>query len=129
MKTSVSELRKRECAVAEVSGMRNYDSILTGGVGENAEGVDAADAIDVAHDGTSFQVDALLTKAIIDAVMTPISTRGTTPADPMALSTVYLSFWGELSRQELAAELGVLPKTAAAAVQRVITQVGAAGVL
>jgi DNA-directed RNA polymerase specialized sigma24 family protein len=55
--------------------------------------------------------------------------RGTSPADPMALAAVFLSFWGELSRQELAAELGVLPKTAAAAVQRVIAQVGAAGVL
>jgi hypothetical protein len=47
----------------------------------------------------------------------------------MALAAVYLSFWGELSRQDLAAELGVLPKTAAVSVQRVLTQVGAAGVL
>jgi hypothetical protein len=129
MKTSVSDLRKRETAVAEVSGMRNYDSIITGGLGEEVEGVDAADSVDVAHDGTSFQVDALLTKAIMDSVMEPTSTRGTSPADPMALAAVYLSFWGELSRQELAAELGVLPKTAAASVQRVLTQVGAAGVL
>lgn len=129
MKTSVSDLRKRECAVAEVSGMRNYDSIITGSMGEDSEGVDAADSVDVACDGTSFQVDAMLTKAIMDSVMAPTSTRGTSPADPMALAAVYLSFWGELSRQELAAELGVLPKTAAAAVQRVVAQVGAAGVL
>jgi hypothetical protein len=129
MKTSVTDLRKRETAVAEVSGMRNYDSIITGGMGEDADGVDAADSVDVAHEGTSFQVDALLTKAIIDSVMEPTSTRGTSPADPMALAAVYLSFWGEMSRQELAAELGVLPKTAAASVQRVLTQVGAAGIL
>lgn len=129
MKTSVSDLRKRECAVAEVSGMRNYDSIITGSMGEDSEGVDTADSVDVARDGTSFQVDAMLTRAIMDSVMAPTSTRGTSPADPMALAAVYLSFWGELSRQELAAELGVLPKTAAAAVQRVVSQVGAAGVL
>jgi hypothetical protein len=129
MKTSVTDLRKRETAVAEVSGMRNYDSIITGGMGEDADGVDAADSVDVAHEGTSFQVDALLTKALIDSVMEPTSTRGTSPADPMALAAVYLSFWGEMSRQELAAELGVLPKTAAASVQRVLTQVGAAGIL
>ena len=129
MKTSVSDLRKREIAVAEVAGMRNYDSIISGVMGEDSEGVDAADSVDVADDGTSFQIDAMLTKAIMESVMSPVSTRGTSPADPMALAAVYLSFWGELSRQELAAELDVLPKTAAAAVQRVITQVGAAGVL
>lgn len=129
MKTSVSDLRKRECAVAEISGMRNYDSIITGSMGEDSEGVDTADSVDVALDSTSFQVDAMLTKSIIDSVMSPTATRGNSPADPMALAAVYLSFWGELGRQELAAELGVLPKTAAAAVQRVITQVGAAGVL
>ncbi|MGI9136433.1 MAG: hypothetical protein ACR2JS_05135 [Candidatus Nanopelagicales bacterium] len=129
MKTSVSDLRRREFAVAEVSGMRNYDSLVSGSMGQDHEGIDAPDSVDVSHDGTSFQVDAILTKAIIDSVMEPISTRGTSPGDPMALAAVYLSFWGELSRQELAAELGVLPKTAAAAVQRVITQVGAAGIL
>ena len=129
MKTSVGDLRKRELAVAEVSGMRNYDSIITGGMGEDAQGVDAADSVDVAHDGTSFQVDAMLTKAIIDSVMMPTATRGTSPADPMALASVYLSFWGEMTRQELASELGVLPKTAAASIQRVISQVGAAGIL
>jgi len=129
MKTTVSDLRKREFAVAEVSGMRNYDSIVSGSMGEDSEGVDAADTVDVADDGTSFQLDAMLTKSIIDSVMNPTSTRGTSPADPMALAAVYLSFWGELSRQELASELGILPKTAAAAVQRVVTQIGAAGVL
>ena len=129
MKTSVSDLRKRECAVAEISGMRNYESIITGSMGEDFEGVDTADSVDVALDSTSFQVDAMLTKSIIDSVKSPMAARGTSSADPMALAAVYLSFWGELSRQELAAELGVLPKTAAAAVQRVITQVGAAGVL
>ncbi len=129
MKTTVSDLRKRECAVAEVSGMRNYDSIITGSMGEESDGIDASDGVDVALNGTSFQVDAILTKSIIDSVMTPASTRGSSPADPMALVAVYLSFWGELSRQELALELGVHPKTAAAAVQRVIAQVGSAGIL
>jgi hypothetical protein len=98
-------------------------------MGEDSEGVDTAESADVARDSTSFQVDAMLTKVIIDSVMSPTATRGTSPADPMALAAVYLSFWGELSRRELAAELGVLPKTAAAAIQRVITQVGEAGVL
>lgn len=129
MKTTVSDLRRRECAVAEVSGIRNYDSIVSGSLGEESEGVDAPDTVDVEADGTSFQVDALLTKAIIDAVMNPASSRGSSSADPVALTAVYLSFWGELSRQELAAELGIVPKTAAAAVQRVISQVGAAGIL
>jgi len=109
--------------------MRNYDSIISGGMGEDSVGVDAADCVDVSRDGTSFQVDAMLTKAIIDSIMTPTSSRGISPADPMALAAVYLSFWGELSRQELAAELGVLPKTAAASVQRVTSQIGTAGIL
>jgi hypothetical protein len=129
MKTTVSDLRKRERAVAEVSGMRNYDLITTGSMGEDSEGIDASDRVDVAMDGTSFQVDAMLTKSIIDTVIGPASTRGSAPADPMALVAVYLSFWGELSRQELALKLGVHPKTAAAAVQRVIAQVGSAGIL
>ena len=129
MKTTVTDLRRREAAVAEVSGLRNCDSIVTGGMRQDSEGIDAADSVDVAHEGTSFQADAVLTKAVIDSVMSPSTTRGTVPSDPLALVAVYLSFWGELSRQELAEELGVLPKTAAAAVQRVITQIGAAGVL
>jgi hypothetical protein len=129
MKTTVTDLRRREAAVAEVRSLRNYDSIVTGGIRQDSEGIDAADSVDVAHEGTSFQADAVLTKAVIDSVMSPSTTRGTVPSDPLALVAVYLSFWGELSRQELAEELGVLPKTAAAAVQRVITQIGAAGEL
>ena len=43
--------------------------------------------------------------------------------DPLALAAVYLSFWEDLSRPEVARELDVLPKTAAAAVNRVLEHV------
>lgn len=127
MKTSVADLRKREQSVAEFTGMRFHDSIVTGGGFDEAGGVDMPSDTDVAADATSFAVDATLTRAIIDAARAPAGGRGGHGSDPLGLAAVYLSFWGEMSRQEVATTLSILPKTAGSASQRIINQISAAG--
>jgi hypothetical protein len=126
MKTSVADLRRREQSVAEFTGMRYHDVIVTGGTYDDAEGVDAAGDVDVEMDAMAFQSDATLTRAILDAVRNPVTGRGSQGPDPLGLAAVFLSFWGEMTRQEVATSLQVLPKTAAAATQRVINQISAA---
>jgi len=122
MRTTVIDLRKREQAVSEAVQRRHYDSLVTGSHVE--DGVDAADDVDVEQDGTRFARDAMLTRAIIEAVSCPQRARGAGVADPGALAAVYLSFWGEMPRQQVAAELGMTPKSVTAAVQRVLAQAG-----
>lgn len=129
MKTSVADLRRREQSVAEFTGMRYHDSIVTGGGFDEAGGVDAPSDIDVASDATSFAVDAMLTRAILEAARPQASGRHGRGSDPLGLAAIYLSFWGEMSRLEVASALSVLPKTASAACQRVINQMSAAGSL
>lgn len=123
MRTTVVDLRKREQAVTEAVHRRHYDSLITGA--HSADGIDAADDLDVAEDGTRYARDAMLTRSIMSAVICPQRVRNADRPDVAALAAVYLSFWGELARQDVAAELGMSPKSVTASVQRVIAQAGA----
>jgi hypothetical protein len=129
MKTSVADLRKREQSVAEFTGMRFHDVIVTGGGFDEEGGVDAPSDTDVEADATSFAVDATLTRAILDAARARGSGRSSQGSDPLGLAAVYLSFWGEMSRQEVATALNILPKTAGSASQRIINEISASGSL
>jgi len=127
LKTSVTDLRRREQAISTLSGMRNYHSLTTGALdSEDLDAVQVADDVDVEFDATAHARNAQLTRAIMAAVNDPESTarRG---QDPLALAAVYLSFWEDLGRPEVARELDVLPKTAAAAITRVLDSVAASG--
>ena len=127
LKTSVTDLRRREQAIAALSGMRNYQSIVSSsGDGELLDTVEVADDVDVEFDATQHARNAQLTRAIMSAVNDPASS-GRRAQDPLALAAVYLSFWEDLSRPEVARELDVLPKTAAAAVARVLDSVASSG--
>jgi len=86
--------------------------------------VDVMSDVNLELEATGLIVDASLTKAIVAAVNCQQSGRGKGHPDALGLAVVYLTYWGELSRQEVAAELCVLPKTAAAAAQRVLNAVG-----
>jgi hypothetical protein len=127
LRTSVTDLRRREQAIAALSGMRQYQSLVTGEAdSEHVDTVVVADDTDVELDATEYARSADLTRAIMAAVNDPES-RGRRAQDPLALAAVYLSFWEDLSRPDVARELDVLPKTAAAAVARVLDSVSASG--
>jgi hypothetical protein len=120
-------LRKREQAISTLSGMRNYQSLVSGSSdGDQLDLVQVASDVDVEFDATTHDRNAQLTRSIMAAVNNPES-GGRRAQDPLALAAVYLSFWEDLSRPEVARELDVLPKTAAAAVTRVLDSVAATG--
>lgn len=124
---SVTDLRQREQAISALSNMRNYRSLVEeAGDGDLLDTVQVSSDVDVEFDAIAHSQNAQLTRAIMSAVNDPEST-GKRAQDPLALAAVYLSFWEELSRPEVARELEVLPKTAAAAVTRVLDSVAAAG--
>ena len=121
---SVTELRRREDAISTLSSMRNYQELLGGETDLDAwSGVQVPDDVDVADEAISYERDAAVTRAVIDAVSqsTPGSRRD---QDPLALAAVYLTFWEGLNRAEVARELDVLPKSASAAIGRVMERLG-----
>jgi hypothetical protein len=123
LRTSVTDLRRREHTIATLSGMRNYQSLVTESVDEDVvDTVRVAADVDVEAEALAYDRSAQVTRAIISAVHNPTLT-GRRAQDPLALAAVYLSFWEGLSRPELARELDVLPKTATAAVGRVLERV------
>ncbi len=127
LRTSVTDLRKREQAISTLSGMRNYQSLVSeSSDGDQLDLVQVASDVDVEFDATTHDRNAQLTRSIMAAVNNP-EAGGRRAQDPLALAAVYLSFWEDLSRPEVARELDVLPKTAAAAVTRVLDSVAAAG--
>lgn len=124
---SVTDLRQREQAIGALSNMRNHRSLAEESRdGEFLDTVQVSDDVDVEFDATAHARNAELTRAIMSAVNDPTST-GKRAQDPLALAAVYLSFWEELSRPDVARELEVLPKTAAAAVSRVLDSVSETG--
>jgi hypothetical protein len=127
LRTSVTDLRRREQAISTLAGMRNYSSLVAGSPdGSDFDAVQVAADVDVEFDATTHDRNAQLTRAIMSAVNDPESS-GRRAQDPLALAAVYLSFWEDMSRPALAQELDVLPKTAAAAVNRVLDSVASAG--
>jgi hypothetical protein len=123
MHTSVTDLRRREQAIWELSSMRNYQSLVSGGMdGDQFDQVQVASADAVEDDVTAYTRSAMVTRAILDAVSGPNAPRSRRSQDPLALAAVYLSFWEGLSRPDVARELDVLPKTVAAALTRVMGQ-------
>lgn len=122
LNTSVDDLRKRQSSLANLSGMRFYDSILGGSMDDEFPGVDAAADIDVEAEATSYDVNAALTRSLVDAAYCPTKGRGAGKPDPLSLAVVYLTFWGDMSRSEVANELEIGPKTAGTAAQRLLDQ-------
>jgi hypothetical protein len=129
LRTSVSDLRRREQAISTLSSMRNYQSLVVGGPDSDIlDSVQVRSDADVEAEATEHDRNAQLTRAIMAAVNNPDSTARRAQ-DPLALAAVYLSFWEDLSRPEVARELDVLPKTAAAAIGRVLQSVASTDML
>lgn len=116
---TVTELRRREDAIATLSGMRNYDELE---LAEDHGGHDAA-----MHGGSAapevaaetYARSAAVTRALVSAVV-DVRKGARRRHDPLALSAAYLAFWEGLGRAQIARELDVLPRTAAAALSRVL---------
>ena len=120
---TVTELRRREAAIATLSSFRNYDSLTRGdddSPGFAAEHV-AADS-DTEAEPLDYAQAAAMTRAIMAAVNDP-SAHGKRAQDPLALAALYLTFWEGLSRPDVARELDVLPKTVSAATTRALEQI------
>ena len=122
---SVAELRRREEAIATLAGLRNHDELIgwevDPGLASRLEGGEAgSEAVD------AYDRAAEITRAILDAV-TDDSAGARRPHDALALAATYLTFWEGQTRVEVARELEVLPKTASAALTRVLERLHDAG--
>lgn len=118
---SVTELRRREQAVATLSSFRNYASLSE----EPIDGLGPAIAVDdadVEGEVVDYARNSALTRAVMSAV-NDRSSSGRRAQDPLALAAVYLTYWEGLSRTDAARELDVLPKTVSAASARVLDSI------
>jgi len=122
---NVAELRRREEAIATLSGLRNHDELIGWETdvdpGTDREGGDSGSQSVDAHDRA-----AEVTMAILEAVSDD-SPNARRTHDPLALAATYLTFWEDQSRVQVARELEILPKTASAALTRVLERLHAAG--
>lgn len=123
MGISVTDLRRREQAIATLSSLRNYHQLVVEATEDSGgAAVQVAASDDVEDAATSHARAAALTRAVLAAVNDP-SAAGRRAQDPLALAAVYLTFWEGLTRPAVARELDILPKTASAAVSRVLSAV------
>jgi len=124
---SVTDLRRREQTIRTLSSMRHYQSLVDNPSDDDfQDSVQVAADADVEFDATSHARNAQLTRAIMAAVHDPESS-GRRAQGPLDLAAVYLSFWEDMTKADIARELEVLPKTAAAAVNRVLDSVAESG--
>jgi len=129
LRTSVTDLRRREQAISTLSSLRNPHSLVIGERDlDTMDAVQVAADVDVEGEAIDHDRNAQLTRAIMSAVNTPGSSARRAQ-DPLALAAVYLTFWEGLGRSDVARELEVLPKTVAASVGRVLEQVQTADLL
>jgi hypothetical protein len=127
--TSVTDLRRREQAIATLASLRNHQGLEFGSSdGDVMDSVQVAADVDVEADATDHDRTAQLTRAIVRAINAP-APAARRAKEPLALAAVYLTFWEGLGRSEVARELDVLPKTVAASVGRVLEQVQTADLL
>ena len=120
---TVTELRRREAAIATLSSFRNYDSLTRGD--DDAPGFDAAQVAadaDTEGEALDYARAAAMTRAVMAAVHNPEAT-GKRAQDPLALAALYLTFYEGMGRPDVARELDVLPKTITAATSRALDQI------
>ncbi|MDO9485677.1 MAG: hypothetical protein Q7K25_06420 [Actinomycetota bacterium] len=122
---NVAELRRREEAIATLAGLRNHDELIGWEV-ERDLGADIHDSDSASQSVDTHDRATEITKAILEAVCDD-SPHARRTHDPLALAATYLTFWEGQSRVQVARELEILPKTASAALTRVLERLHAAG--
>ena len=125
--TDITDLRQRQLTLATVSGMRHYQSIVGGGTDEHTREVDIADDELAESESLSFATNAALTRELVHGACTVSSGRGKGRPDPLALAAVYLTFWEQLSRNDVAAEFELSAKSVNTAMSRLLGRVRTAG--
>ena len=116
---TVTELRQRDESLAAMSAMRNYASLSDEGQDEGERFVADEHTEDAAVD---YERSAILSRAIMAAVL-----DGPKGPDPMALASLYLTYWEGMSKADVARALEVLPKTVSAAVERATSRIDPEG--
>lgn len=125
---SVTELRRREDAIATLRSMRTPRTLVVGEPdADEIDAVQAVSPVDVAEEGIEFVQQAAITRAVVDAV-TGSAAAGKRTEDPLGLAALYLTFWEGLTRADVARHLDILPKTASAALQRALERIAPASV-
>jgi len=117
---SVTDLRQRAQTIESLSRMRHYQQLSQYASSDGDDfGTEVVADHDVEADATSHSRNAELTKVIMAAVNDQ-DTVGKRSQDPLALAAVYLSYWEDMSKAEVARELEILPKTVTAKLNRVL---------
>lgn len=123
---TVTDLRRRSAAIASLSHIRDYREIdRVASSGDSPLQVAGDD--DVPGPAEDYGHSSRLTMAVLDAVDNP-APGGRRPQDPLGLAAVYLAYWDDLSKADVARELEVLPKTASAAITRVLERAAGEGI-
>ena len=117
---TVTDLRQRAQTIESLSRMRHYQQLSQYASGDGDDfGTEVVADHDVEADATSHSRNAEITKVIMAAVNDQ-DTVGKRSQDPLALAAVYLSYWEDMSKAEVARELEILPKTVTAKLNRVL---------
>lgn len=126
--SSVADVRRRRQAVSTIHALRMPRSLVARPDAEDSGAV-AIEQLALATEEQACDTSIeratahALTRAVLESCVQGDG-RGGLRTDPLALACTYLSFWGEKSRQEVAEQLGVMPKTVGAAVSRAVTALG-----
>lgn len=120
--TDVADVHQRELVMASMRAVR-YARTIDGPIDDpDGAAVQVADETDVASLATAGMDASALTRAVLHSCHGAFGSRESIQSDPLGLASVYLTFWGERTRQAAAEELGVLPKTVTASVNRVLSR-------
>ena len=117
---TVTDLRQRAQTIESLSRMRHYQQLSQYASNDGDDfGAEVVADHDVEADATSHSRNAELTRVVMAAVndQDTVSKRS---QDPLALAAVYLSYWEDMSKAEVARELEILPKTVTAKLNRVL---------
>ena len=117
---TVTDLRQRAQTIESLSRMRHYQQLSQYASSDGDDfGAEVVADHDVEADATSHSRNAELTRVVMAAVndQDTVSKRS---QDPLALAAVYLSYWEDMSKAEVARELEILPKTVTAKLNRVL---------
>ncbi|MED5527939.1 MAG: hypothetical protein VYC81_04685, partial [Actinomycetota bacterium] len=120
---SVTDLRQRAQTIESLSRIRHYQPLSQYASNDgDVFGAEIAAQDNVETDATTHGRNAELTRVVMAAVNDQDS-AGKRSQDPLALAAVYLAYWENMSKAEVARELEILPKTVTGKLNRVLGSV------
>ena len=120
---SVTDLRQRAQTIESLSRIRHYQPLSQYASNDgDVFGAEIAAQDNVETDATTHGRNAELTRVVMAAVNDQDS-AGKRSQDPLALAAVYLAYWENMSKAEVARELEILSKTVTGKLNRVLGSV------